>query len=82
MPIVLALFCKSSTLPKGFGPGSEENSKSKWSGAACSFLRFIFVLCDEYFVCMWIYVCLHVCLMPKEVRRGCGVPWNSSYGWS
>lgn len=23
----------------------------------------------------------HVCLVPKEIRRGCKIPWNLSYRW-
>lgn len=29
---------------------------------------------------LWIF-CLHVCMVPAEVRRGCWMPWNWSYRW-
>lgn len=39
-------------------------------------LLILFYVC---FACM--YVWLHVCLVPLEVRRGYQIPWNWNYGW-
>lgn len=33
-------------------------------------------------VSVYVHVCMcTLCLVPKEVRKGCWVPWHWSYGW-
>ena len=35
-----------------------------------------------FFRCIYFIFCVCVfCLVPTEARRGCGIPWNWSYGW-